>query len=71
MSITHEALNDLRRRVLDHEAKVAKGEAFPSDPPYTLEELKEALSQIEQVRRAIPSEGKKSKSTVVSLEDLL
>lgn len=44
--ITADKLNDLRRRVLEHEKRVAAGEAKPDDAPYTRDELKDALAAI-------------------------
>lgn len=74
MSITEEMLNDLRRRVLDHEAAVAEGKADPASPPYTIEEFRDALAAISQNRASIPAPAPrkaKASSVDISLEDLL
>jgi len=72
MSDTITALNDLRQRVLAHEAAVAAGEANANEPPYTIDELKEAIASISKNRSALAeTKPKKSASNKIDLDDLL
>ena len=74
-SITATHLNDLRKRVLEHQAAVKEGTAKPSDAPYTIEELRDALAAISLNREAIaaqtPAKRKKATVKAVDLTDLL
>jgi hypothetical protein len=74
-SITADKLNDLRARVLSHEAAVKAGTANPADPPYTLDELKDALAAISLNRESIATEASKSKkrtpAVAIDLSDML
>jgi hypothetical protein len=75
MSITADHLNDLRHRILDHEAKVTLGEANASEAPYTIEELKTALAAIslnrESIATAEPKKAKRTPAKTIDLDDLL
>lgn len=74
MSLTEQMLNDLRKRVLDHEAAVAAGTAKPNEPPYTIDELRDALTAISQNRATIPepkTRAAKQPAKEINLEDLL
>jgi hypothetical protein len=72
---THEQLQDLRRRILDHEAAIKAGTVDPNEPPYTIDELKEALRAISINRAATlasPSKApSKAKAKAIPLDDLL
>jgi hypothetical protein len=74
MSITAETLNDLRRRILDHEARVNAGLATADSPPYTIDELRTAIAAIAQSREAIAASPKVARATTskkIDLGDLL
>lgn len=71
---TEDQLQDLRRRVLEHDKAVAAGEADPTKPPYTVEELQQAIAAIsnDQVNLANQTKPKaKAKAKSVDLSDLL
>jgi uncharacterized protein involved in exopolysaccharide biosynthesis len=75
MSITEDKLNDLRQRILSHEAKVASGDAQYDEAPYTIEELRDALAAISLNREAIVTDAakavKRTPAKTVDLNDLL
>jgi len=73
--IVQDHLNDLRRRVLDHEQAVALGKASPDDAPYTIEELRDAIHAI-SIDRETAATAEKPKRTktpakTVDLTDLI
>lgn len=75
---TIDALQDLRQRVLAHDAKVKLGEADASAPPYTIEELKDAIAAISANRAAIAQrqaaktpKTKRTPSKSIDLDDLI
>lgn len=73
--ITETHLNDLRRRILDHEKAVAAGTADASEPPYTIDELKKALAAISLNREAIATSEtrapRRAAAKTIDLGDLL
>lgn len=72
---TIEGLQDLRKRILEHEAKVATGDAAADEPPYTIEEMQVALEAISMDYERVDATAKAKKPAAsvksVDLSDLL
>jgi len=70
---TESILNDLPRRVVDHDKKVAEGLADPASPPYNLDELRAAVQAISLARETLAQTPARKRATtkVVDLSDLI